>query len=563
MPSLSRRAALGLAASSTLAALAGCAAIPTDGEVNHYADPRSTGRADSSRNAPEGPRAGASPTEIIDGFLHAGVGTADDYTVARSYLTQDLAQSWRPDGRTLVYESSYSTESLGQNTFVVTVPTSTLIDGRGLATSFTAVTETPVEFSLQQEEGEWRISAAPDGTVLSRSEFSDIFNPFTLYFYDPTFSYAVPDIRWFAERSTVATSLVRVLLEGPAPYLEGAVVTAVPTDTQLSRNSVPIENGTADVELTGGTALTGASALETERLRTQIFQTLSGLAIVTDLQLRINDQVVPQQSLENYTEPAVNPEVAPNIVGIENNRLVSRSSLADTVSQQTVVETSPMVGIAQPAMNYTRNYFAYANDALNEVWVASGAEVQSVYRGSQLLPPSFGHQNWLWLAEADGSMSVFPAGQQDGQLQTVNTWLAGESLHSLDISRDGCRALVVTSLAGGNYAAWVTAVQRSNDGRPLELLEPVRLASGINPRGATWVSDIEVFLWNDETTQTELVSLTGQSAQYDSLPGIRRIVTGNGIDQAVAMTQDGSLYIVAGQSWTPIENSLDEVNYSG
>ena len=85
----------------------------------------------------------------------------------------------------------------------------------------------------------------------------------------------------------------------------------------------------------------------------------------------------------------------------------------------------------------------------------------------------------------------------------------------------------------------------------------------MSPRSAEWVSDVEVFLWNSDTTQTELVSLTGENAQYDSLQGITRIVTGNGIDQAVAMTRDGGLYIVAGLSWTRIESSLSQINYSG
>ncbi|ORC15279.1 hypothetical protein A7979_08030 [Rothia nasimurium] len=563
MSNVTRRTALGVGVSALAAALTACAAIPTDGEVNHYADPQASSGSSSRNEAPAGPAPGATPAEIIEGFLHAGVGVGDDYSVARSYLTESLAQTWRPDSRTLVYNSSFSASSADETSYTVTVPTSTQIDERGLATSFTTVADTDISFTLQQVDGEWRISAAPDGTVLSRTEFDDTFTPFTLYFYDPSFSYAVPDIRWFAERPTVATSLVRVLLEGPAPYLEGAVVTAVPEDTHLARNSVPIDNGTANVQLTGGQALATASALNTERLRTQLTQTLSALATVTSVQMSFNDQMIAPQSLENYREPAVNPEGSPNIVGIENNRLVSRATISDTASQQTIVETSPLVIISQPAMNYTRNYFAYTNDSQTEVWLANSNSASSVYRGTHIVQPSFSHQNWLWIAEQNGTVRVHPAGGEIDTLHTVATWLEGGTLHSLDISRDGCRALLVTSSDGGNFSAWVSAVRRSDDGNPVELISPVRLGSEINPRGASWVSDVEVFLWNTETTQTELVSLTGQNTVYDSLQGINRIVSGNGIDQAVAMTRDGGLHIVAGRSWTRIENSLSEVNYAG
>ncbi|MFW0180611.1 LpqB family beta-propeller domain-containing protein [Rothia sp. P5766] len=563
MAKISRRTALSMTLSSLVASVSACATIPTDGEVNHYADPQATGSTAGTSAGPQGPQPGASPSEIIEGFLHAGTGVKDDYSVARQYLTKDLAQSWRPDGRTLVYNSSFTTRATGENSYVVAVPTSTEIDNRGLATSYTTFTDTEIEFSLEKVQQEWRISAVPDGTVLSRTEFGEVFNPFTLYFYDPTFTYAVPDIRWFAERSTIATSLIRVLLEGPAPYLEGAVVTAVPQETRLAINSVPVENGVADIQLAGGNALVTASALETERLRTQLTQALSNLATVASVQMSINNQVVAAQNLENYKEPTINAVVSGAVVGIENNRLVSRSALVDTASQQTIVEGVAYGAITQPAMNYTRNFYAYTNAGRNEIWLANSNRSGSIHRGNGILQPSFDHLNWLWLGEQGGRVRAYPAGQENGELLTVKTWLTEETVHSLAIARDGSRALVVTSVGGNDYAAWVSAIRRASDGTPQELMAPVRIGSDINPRGAEWHTDEEVFLWNTETTQTEIVSLSGHSTQYDPLQGIVRIVTGNGLDQAVAMTDENGLYIVAGRSWTRIETSLSEVNYSG
>lgn len=563
MSKMSRRAALSLTFSSLAVSLSACASIPTSGEVNHYANPQSPGASGSSSGGPQGPQPGATPIEIIEGFFHAGSGVKDDYSVARLYLTNELAQSWKPDARTLVYNSSFTTTATGENTYVVTVPTSTNIDNRGLATSYTSVADTEIELSLQKVGQEWRISAVPDGTVLSRLEFAEVFNPFTLYFYDPTFTYAVPDIRWFAERATIATSLVRVLLDGPAPYLEGAVVSAVPPETRLSINSVPVEKGVADIQLTGGSSLTTASALDTERLRTQLTQTLSNLATVTSVQMSINDQLITAQTIENYKEPVINPGVSNAIVGIENNRLVSRSSLDDTASQRTIVDEVPTDAIAQPAMNYTRSFYAFTNAGFNEIWLVKSSRSSSIYRGNGILQPSFDHLNWLWFGEQSGALRVYPAGQENGELITVDTWLSQETLHSVVIARDGSRALLVTSTDGGNYAAWVSAIRRASDGRPQELLTPVRIGSDINPRGAEWHTDEEVFLWNTETTQTEIVSLSGQSTQYDALQGIIRIVTGNGLEQALGMTREGGLYIVAGRSWTRVETSLNEANYSG
>lgn len=563
MTRINRRAALTLTFTSAVAALSACAAIPTDGEVNHYADPRASGAATGGAAAPAGPEPGATPQQIIEGFIHAGTGVADDYSVARLYLTNELAQSWVPDSQTLVYNTAVTVEESGTDAYRVTVPVATRIDGRGLATSYTELNETELAFSLQQVEGEWRIAAAPNGTVLDRSEFSAVFNPFTLYYYDPTFSHAVPDIRWFAERSTVATSLVRVLVEGPAPYLEGAVASAVPEGTSLAQNSVPVEGEVALVQLAGGSALETATPLQLERLRTQLTQTLSNLATVTSVELNINNQVIAAQSIDNYREPVVRSAVPDHVVGIEGNKLVVRSAIAEENGQVTVFEAAPGATLTYPAMNYTRSFFAALNGDATELTLASSTAQLARLYGAGLLAPSFDHQNWLWSAEAGGRVRVLLAGQNDAEPVTLSaTWLEGAQVLSFVLARDGARAVVVTSGSGGQ-TVWVSAVRRDEDGTPRELLKPVQLGAEVEPSGAEWSTDTEIILWNAETGEVEQVSLTGESSTYNSLKGVSRIVTGSGMDQALATTKDGAIYRGSGGSWSRLETSLSYVNYSG
>ena len=61
-------------------------------------------------------------------------------------------------------------------------------------------------YSFVQENGEWRISGGPDGIVLSQSSFSVVFTERALYFFDPTYTYLIPDVRWFASRATLPAS---------------------------------------------------------------------------------------------------------------------------------------------------------------------------------------------------------------------------------------------------------------------------------------------------------------------------------------------------------------------
>src|SRR5699024_11767378 len=57
------------------------------------------------------------------------------------------------------------------------------------------------EFSLVQVDGQWRIDELPDGITLDSAQFRALFNTQPLYFYDPTYTYAVPDVRWMLNTS--------------------------------------------------------------------------------------------------------------------------------------------------------------------------------------------------------------------------------------------------------------------------------------------------------------------------------------------------------------------------
>src|SRR5699024_6706214 len=50
--------------------------------------------------------------------------------------------------------------------------------------------------SLVQVDGQWPIDQVPDGISLASSQLRALFNTQPLYLYDPSYSYAVPDVRW-------------------------------------------------------------------------------------------------------------------------------------------------------------------------------------------------------------------------------------------------------------------------------------------------------------------------------------------------------------------------------
>ena len=84
-PLISRRAAL-LAALGGAGAVGACARLPRDGEVRQSDVVVAEG--DSLVQSAAGPEVGASPKEIVEGFLRAcAAGYSDGFATARSFLT--------------------------------------------------------------------------------------------------------------------------------------------------------------------------------------------------------------------------------------------------------------------------------------------------------------------------------------------------------------------------------------------------------------------------------------------------------------------------------------------
>ena len=123
------------------------------------------------------------------------------------------------------------------------------VDADGIATQMPEGTTENIPATLTQVDGEWRISAIPDGTAIPEETFKVIYGAYPIYFYDPSFTYAVPDVRWFIKNKTVK-AMTSALLGGPAPYLRGAVASAFPSGIKLARESVPVVSGAAQVDLT-------------------------------------------------------------------------------------------------------------------------------------------------------------------------------------------------------------------------------------------------------------------------------------------------------------------------
>ncbi|MGS8546814.1 GerMN domain-containing protein, partial [Salmonella enterica] len=66
---------------------------------------------------------------------------------------------------------------------------------------------------------------------------------------DPTWTFLVPDVRWFPTLNA-STRIAAALIKGqPSPRLANSVVSAFPETVSLGSPSVPVVNGVAQVDL--------------------------------------------------------------------------------------------------------------------------------------------------------------------------------------------------------------------------------------------------------------------------------------------------------------------------
>src|SRR5690606_17165122 len=207
------------------------------------------------------------------------------YDVARQFLSRDFADDWDPGQSVLIRTGGATMERLGENTMAYDIVVTATVDRDGMYNEYPSAPQS-LAYEFVQENGEWRIDAAPDGVVLSSGTFPKLFTDHTLYFLDPNRQALVPDVRWFPNGSA-AFRVVSALLNGPPAWLQGAVGTAFPEGTQLSSpRRVAIEdNVVAVVDLTEE----ALSANESQRqlMRLQLEASLGAVPSVSTIELTV------------------------------------------------------------------------------------------------------------------------------------------------------------------------------------------------------------------------------------------------------------------------------------
>ncbi len=197
------------------------------------------------------------PVDVVRGFLRAAVAADDDHAVAREFLTASAAQSWRADASTTVVASGPDLSLVSQDpteaVVSITATATAVVDAAGhyVEQPPGATSTRPVRLvrvaSGSGSDGEWRLAEPGDGIVLTALDASRTLRSFPVFFVTagPT-PQLLADVRWFGYDSSVATRIVRALLDGPSEWLAPAVVSGAPRGTSLRVGTVPGGGGDGD-----------------------------------------------------------------------------------------------------------------------------------------------------------------------------------------------------------------------------------------------------------------------------------------------------------------------------
>lgn len=543
MPGLLARAAA--AAVVVAFALTGCVGIPSSGGVNTGGEIKDNGDS-SFADLPLGPPRGASKDVILTDFMQAATSPEGDYAIAKQYLTKGAAQKWNPTASVLIREGSATPHAQLDGTVEYSVTTKASISSAGIYSEQSRQSTQPLDFSFQKVAGQWRISQLANGTVISRNSFSQVFSADALYFFDPSYQYLVPDVRWFPTGTTAETRIVSALLGGPADWLQnGVVVSAFPQGVKLA--SVDVRSNSATVDLSASAQNT--KNVDRQRMLQQLQNSLQSVNVtsvtmtVAGAPLQVTDS-----SSSDAAVTALSTNSAPLIGSGKKFGFATRLQSIGTLSSQ-------IVALNATAVTLGRDQASAAVLAGGQVYRVTNSAAKPALLDSRpgVIAPSIDPFGYVWSVPASDASAIQAVGT-DGVVHSITSAIPSHStIVALAVSHDGTRVLVYLETPAGPLLDVAGVLRR--DQAPIGLGPLLELpASSADPLDATWVDDRSVAALTQSDGLDTVTSYTigGTSADPTTTEDAVHLVGGSGLDELRLLTTGDQVQQLRSSGWQNI-----------
>lgn len=445
-----------------------------------------------------------SAEEVVTGF-RAAMASVDDpkRDIARRYLTDDFAKKWDPHSGVTVYKQGEPLAvqaGLKESRVTLKGTVTAIIDQDGRYRPSGGLLNEP--FSLVKGPNGWRISAAPQGLLLSEADADRAYLKVDLYFLDPGWKGLVIDqVRVPIDpTANFAKTTVERLLNGPSSSLKGAVRSAfdgtelIDVTTQDNRVVVNLTRRVA-ADLVGPmSAQLAATLAELTKGGWGFEVRVGGEPYYTDNPLSIDAQ--EQSTFDPWTTPG---EIYPYYMADGALRLLGKEKTGQPVPGKAGEKDGTR---DHPAVN-SQAQVAALSGGDRRIAVAplvTGGQWQEWVTGDSLAPPCWDRYQTMWTVNRRDDHTSKVMRFRDGQRYEVSAPdLETVYVTSLKVARDGVHVAAVVRDAQGEQVKIGTVIGQGNATRiaNLQLVVPAE--------GKQTIKDIA---WKDGKT---LYVLTGKS----------------------------------------------------
>lgn len=468
--------------------LTACATVPTSGPINAGPVVDSGESSQFIRVIAAPPSVGASPVEIVRGFLEANASQQDDWDIARRYLTPAGSRSWKPEVSTKVYDfTTMALERGAAGRVNVTLDQVASLDRAGTLQILRSPRERELVFDVVAQPGgsegpQWRISDPPFGTAISLSDLARGYRPYETYFLSRRANKLVPDGRLLpVVGPSLPTALTELVLAGPSKWLAPAVRSGAPAGLSLALGAVPVDNGVAVVDLARSALAVGPATRR--ELAAQLTWTLTQLPQVSAIRITVESEPydIPgtPDLLDRASWRSVGPDssvaAAPGpppyftVLGSAGQTVLSRVTRSErTTATLPLPAGTPAVGGLAVSLDESR-IAAVAGDGQTLWLLPHPAQVGRVREipGRSIAGVSFDVDGALWFTDRNRLWRV--VGDGPPRAVPIANRPTG-SLTGVSLARDGARVALVVD--GEVFLAAISEEGREGHPAGLHLVAP-------------------------------------------------------------------------------------------
>ncbi|MEV0746811.1 MULTISPECIES: LpqB family beta-propeller domain-containing protein [unclassified Streptomyces] len=563
------------------------------------------------------PRDGATPNEVVDGFLESMTSDDSDFRTTRQYLTKRASSDWKPGALTTVLASAPnrsdrpvhdSDRSTNEVTYTLTGEEVATVDGQN-AYQPLAPTDYSQTLNLVRQKGpdgsEWRIDRVPDGLVLGQSDFKRLYRSVNKFYFatgrTETQSTLVADPVYIRNRTDPATGMdtvtqaVRSLLRGPTDWLRPVVASRFPAGTGLRKgvtSLTPDDRNVLKVPL--NKKVDGAGQRSCRMMASQVLFTLRDLtsARVEQVELQRSDGsalcVLGADQAEEYA-----PDGSSG--GSDSQYFVDAKGHVERIPGSTrgSGEPQPVAGpfgsgsLRVSAVGVSRDEQSAAalsqnKDALYAAPLATGGELgppvvtsRADKAGDRLTAPSWDSRGDLWVADRDpDNPRLLRLADGTGKPEEVTVpILDGSRITALRLSSDGVRIALLLTL-GDTTTLQIGRIERQGP-QGEEQVSVVDLR-----HAAPQLADVTAMSWSGGSRlvvvgkeeggvqQVRYVQADGSTPSSGVLPGVNQVraIAAADDEQLPLMADtvgDGIVKLLPGDNWQTVLKEGSALVYPG